>query len=382
MKRYQLKRFILSACIILLSLSAVAQKKMSRRDSVREEKIKQGKLVFSQLVAPASAPETGFLLGSASAFTFTTNKKDTSVMRSTVPVIAYVSVKGSYGAQVASVLYFSNHWRWLNYAEFNHMVDNYWGTGYEAGSTREQGEETTQYTKDNFKFNPRLVKEVKPQLFTGLQVDYNFTNVIEMNESMQQEPAYVKYGNRVSTFGLGALVQYDTRDMIVNTWKGMLVELSWLSYPSSWSTGNGYSILNFDYRHFKTIGKPGKVLAWNVRTRFGFGDVPYPALSDVGSGNDLRGYYGGRYRDNHSASAMIEYRHTFKKKTGLSKHGVVLWTGAGQIFSDENPMKANQTLPVIGAGYRFALQPRINLRIDAGFGKNSSAFYINVTEAF
>jgi hypothetical protein len=79
---------------------------------------------------------------------------------------------------------------------------------------------------------------------------------------------------------------------------------------------------------------------------------------------------------------MIEYRHTFKKKTGLSKHGVVLWTGAGQIFSDENPMKVNQTLPVIGAGYRFALQPRINLRIDAGFGKNSSAFYINVTEAF
>jgi hypothetical protein len=377
-----LKHFILSAIFLTLIFSANAQKKMSRKDSVCEEKIRQGKMVFSQLVAPASAPETGFLLGSASAFTFTTNKRDTSVMRSTIPVIAYVSVRGSYGAQIASVMYFSNHWRWLNYAEFNHMVDNYWGVGYEAGSALEQGKETTQYTKNNFKFNPRLLKEIKPQFFAGIQGDYNFSKVLEANEHMQDEPAYVQYGDNVTTGGAGAIIQYDTRDMIVNTWQGMLFELSWLSYPSSWSTGRGYSILNFDYRHFETLGKPGKVLAWNIRSRLGFGDVPYPVLSDVGSGNDLRGYYGGRYRDNYSLSAMVEYRHTFRKKNGLSKHGVVVWTGAGQIFNDHQPMQWNQTLPVIGAGYRFALQPRINLRIDAGFGKDSSAFYINVTEAF
>lgn len=40
------------------------------------------------------------------------------------------------------------------------------------------------------------------------------------------------------------------------------------------------------------------------------------------------------------------------------------------------------TLPVVGLGYRFALQPRINLRIDAGFGRDSFGFYLNITEAF
>jgi hypothetical protein len=77
---------------------------------------------------------------------------------------------------------------------------------------------------------------------------------------------------------------------------------------------------------------------------------------------------------------MIEYRHTFKKKTGLSKHGFVIWTGAGEIWNDV--IEFENTLPVVGAGYRFALQPRINLRVDFGVGRDSFGFYINVTEAF
>jgi hypothetical protein len=45
-------------------------------------------------------------------------------------------------------------------------------------------------------------------------------------------------------------------------------------------------------------------------------------------------------------------------------------------------IELENTLPVVGLGYRFALQPRINLRIDAGFGRDSFGFYLNVTEAF
>jgi len=339
-------------------------------------------MIFSQVFAPASAPETGFLLGSASAFTFSTHPGDTLIQRSVVPLIAYISVRGSYGAQSSAVFYFRNRIRWLNSIEFNHIVDNYWGVGYEAGYTVEQGENTTQYTKNNFRWNPKVVKEIKPHLFTGLQVDYNYSNVSEANPLMEKEANYIKYGDVVETAGLGAVVQYDSRDMIVNAWGGLLVEVSYLNYPSSWSTGNGYSILSFDYRHFKSIGSRGKVLALNIRSRFGLGDIPYTQLSTAGSGNDLRGYYDGRYRDQSSVSAMVEYRHTFKKGDGLSKHGFVLWTGAGQILNHEEPFEWDHTLPVAGLGYRFAIQPRINIRVDAGIGKNSSAFYINITEAF
>jgi hypothetical protein len=376
------KIFFAAGLLSIFLLPAYGQKKISKRDSIRQEKIRHGKMIFSQVVAPASAPETGFLLGSASAFTFSTHPKDTLVQRSVVPLIAYVSVRGSYGAQSSAVFYFKNKLRWLNSIEFNHIVDNYWGVGYEAGSTIEQGENTTRYTKNNFRWNPKVVKEIKPQLFIGLQADHNYSKVSEANPVMEQEANYIKYGDVVETSGLGVIAQYDSRDMIVNAWRGMLIEISYLNYPSSWATGNGYSIFSFDYRQFKSIGSRGRVLAWNIRSRFGFGDIPYTQLSTAGSGNDLRGYYDGRYRDQSSATAMIEYRHTFKKGDGLSKHGFVMWTGAGQILNYEDPFEWSHTLPVAGLGYRFAIQPRINIRVDAGFGKNSSAFYINITEAF
>ncbi len=376
-----MRRFLLAALILAISATAHAQKKISRNDSIRNEKIRQGKLIFSQVVIPASAPETGFLLGSASAFTFSLNRADTMQQRSSVPFIAYASVRGAFGFQSDAVLLFKKKIRWLNSVEFNHIVDNYWGVGYEAGSTVEQSEDSTQYTKNNFRWNPKVLKEIKPKFFIGSQTDYSLTLVDDPNPHMQQDGAYLKYGDRVEAFGVGALLQYDTRDMIVNSWKGTLLELSWLSYPASWTTGEGYSVLSFDFRKFTGLGTtPGKVLALNFRTRLSVGDTPYTELSTIGSDNNLRGYYGGRYRDQHSAYALVEYRHTFKKKEGLSKHGFVVWTGAGEVWSSK--IELENTLPVIGLGYRFALQPRINLRIDAGIGRDSFGFYINITEAF
>src|SRR5688572_10028644 len=303
--------FLLAALLFLISFQVYSQSKVSRKDSIRHEKIRQGKLIFSEVVIPASAPETGFLIGSASAFTFSLDRSDTSLQRSSVPLIAYVSVRGAVGFQSDANLLFKNKIRWLNSMEFNHIVDNYWGIGYEAGSAVEQSEDSTQYTKNNFRWNPKVLKEIRPQIFIGPQTDYSITVVKEPNTKMQADEAYLQYGDRVSVFGVGALVQYDSRDMMINSWTGTLLELSYLNYPSSWSTGSGYSILGVDFRKFIGLGsKPGKVLAFNFRSKFGFGDVPYTELPSIGSDNNLRAYYGGRYRDQNSAYAVVEYRHT------------------------------------------------------------------------
>lgn len=376
-----MRRLLLATLILTLSVTIQAQNKSSRKDSLRNEKIRQGKLIFSAVVIPASAPETGFLLGSASAFTFSLDRTDSTLQRSSIPVIAYASVRGAFGFQSNAVLLFKKKIRWMNFMGFNHITDNYWGVGYEAGNTIKRGKNTTQYLKNNFQWNPKILKEIRPKFFLGLQISYALTLVDEPNPIMQQDEDYLKYGDRVSVFGGGALMQYDTRDMIVNARKGTLIELSWISYPASWTTGDGYSVTIFDCRKFVGLGaKPGKVLALNFRTRLSIGDTPYTELSSIGSDNNLRAYYAGRYRDQHTAYALAEYRHTFNKKDGLSKHGVVIWTAVGEIWS--NTIEFENVLPVVGLGYRFALQPRINLRVDAGFGKDSFGFYMNLTEAF
>ena len=48
----------------------------------------------------------------------------------------------------------------------------------------------------------------------------------------------------------------------------------------------------------------------------------------------------------------------------------------------ENFGELNNWLTNTGVGYRLELQPRMNLRIDFGVGKNSSGLYFNMTEAF
>ena len=39
-------------------------------------------------------------------------------------------------------------------------------------------------------------------------------------------------------------------------------------------------------------------------------------------------------------------------------------------------------LPNFGLGFRFEVEPRMNLRLDLGFGKNSAGFYFSFNEAF
>ena len=76
-----------------------------------------------------------------------------------------------------------------------------------------------------------------------------------------------------------------------------------------------------------------------------------------------------------------EYRHMFEKQSGdLSKHGVVAWMGTGSIGAD--PSQFEKWLPNFGFGYRFEVQPRMNLRVDIGIGKETSGFYFNFNEAF
>ena len=102
----------------------------------------------------------------------------------------------------------------------------------------------------------------------------------------------------------------------------------------------------------------------------------------------MGGYTWGRYRDKGMFFWLAEYRHTFVKPNGeLSKSGVVAWMGSGTIYDPENMNIGNSSeslswLPNLGVGYRFELQPRLNLRLDFGIGRETTGFYFNMTEAF
>ena len=89
----------------------------------------------------------------------------------------------------------------------------------------------------------------------------------------------------------------------------------------------------------------------------------------------------GQYRHQDMLYFMAEYRHQFAKKNGsLSKSGFVTWVGIGSI--GEVVADFTQWLPNFGVGYRFEVQPRMNVRLDIGFGRHTQGIYFNINEAF
>jgi hypothetical protein len=159
------------------------------------------------------------------------------------------------------------------------------------------------------------------------------------------------------------------------------VELAATFFGSYLGGQNDYQVYEFDIRKYQQIKRPGQTLAFQLRGRFGMNDIPYGEMSQPGTPFDLRGYTWGRYRENSMLFALAEYRLMFlKKNKELGRHGVVLFAGAGAIGREVSEF--TDWLPCVGIGYRLEVQPRMNLRIDFGFGLESTGFYFNFNEAY
>ena len=221
--------------------------------------------------------------------------------------------------------------------------------------------------------------------------DFNKTNATEVSPGVADDPTFLAFGPKNANGGMGAIFQFDSRDIAANAWKGVYLNAQALFYGSYLGSDNEYQAYDLDYRQYAGLGRKGRTLAWTVRGRLTNGNVPWAELPQLGSSSDLRGYRQGRYRDKTITYGILEYRHQFtskRRKSGLSRHGFVLWAGAGSLAP--TPAEIQHWLPNWGVGYRLEVQPRMSVRADIGFGKEfyshgnefQPSVYFNFTEAF
>lgn len=94
---------------------------------------------------------------------------------------------------------------------------------------------------------------------------------------------------------------------------------------------------------------------------------------------DIRGYEIGRYRDRRMLVGQVEYRRELF--WGL---GAVAFFGLGEVGETFGDFNGSNILPGGGLGARLTLaeENHIDLRIDYAWGRDSSALYIGLMEAF
>jgi len=331
---------------------------------------------------PAYTPELGPTLMGAMMISFKTNASDSLIQRSSTPVNIGISTRGSYFFNsIISTYWLEDKLRIFGELRFRNTPDHYWGIGYDNASSHPDRDEQSAYTRSFWKINPRILWQIRENYFLGIGIDYNRTLASDVNPNMAADPSFLEFGPSNFNSGMGLILRYDSRDVPVNAWSGMLIDLQAIGYTPALGGNNSFSVLQIDMRKFQQILRPGSTLALQVKSRLSQGDVPYSDLSFLGSQYDLRGYYLGHYRDRSMILALTEYRHQFLKRNGqLSRHGVVGWLGTGSIGS--SPAEFTHWIPNAGFGYRFEVQPRMNVRAEIGFGKESRGFYFSFNEAF
>jgi hypothetical protein len=340
-------------------------------------------------VAPAYSPELGLIFSAGGLMTFKTDGDSEHLQRSCIPLSVGVSTNGAVKSSAKiSTFWFEDRFRANADIWLKSMPDHYYGVGYRAGRYTPKGPETTAYDRFWWQINPRFLFRVNTNLYTGLNLDLNQTRAGDISAGMAADPAYLRYGPDNFNGGAGIILQYDSRDVTVNAFSGLYLCGTTTFYGGYLGGRNTYQIMELDYRQYMPVGRTGRRLTWQVRTRTGVGKVPWGELSQLGTPFDLRGYTWGQYRDRTMIYALLEYRHQFQRSRATpnafgkheSRHGAVAWIGLGSI--GEDPGDLEYWLPNAGMGYRFEVQPRMNLRIDVGFGLDAVGFYIDFNEAF
>ena len=341
-----------------------------------------GKFRLTPVLAPAYNPEMEFLIVGGALMSWKVGRNPLRIQRSTLTATVSYSTIGALNLNSTLTSFWLDDRLRIN-ADFSlkDMPDNYWGVGFEAGLEPSRGDSTTSYQREWFKISPRVTWKVGEHLYVGGTFDLNRTIASDVNPVMAADPAYQHYGSENANLGLGGVVQFDSRDVTANAWRGVYLSLTATSYGGFLGGDNTFQIYLLDYRHYVTLGRVGRTLAWQAKARVGAHGVPWSELSVLGAGSDLRAYIDGRFRDRTTISGMLEYRLMFTRTDRtLSRHGYVVWAGGGTLGNDFPTLRG--FVPAAGVGYRFELQPRANVRVDFGFGRNSSGIYFNFTEAF
>ena len=319
---------------------------------------------------PYYSSDTQFGIGLVGAGLYRMSGCDKSMQPSNVSLYSSFSTVGFWMVGIRGNNLFPEEKYRLNYKLYLYSFPTYyWGMGYDNANVDDN---KTKMKRFQANVSAEFMFKLCHNLYIGPMVAWDFINGTEVERNAHLfEGMPMKFNN----YGIGATVQYDSRDLITNASRGIYVYLSQMFRPKWLGNDNAFSTTHVRMSAYKQVWNGG-ILAGDVMGEFNFGSPTWANMAKLGVGGCMRGYYEGRYRDKHCLSAQIELRqHVWRR------NGIVVWVGAGNVFHDSSSFK--HILPNYGIGYRWEFKKRVNVRLDFGMGKSGqSGFTFNINEAF
>lgn len=326
------------------------------------------------LPGPFYNPEMGLGLGMAAIGLYKPANALPDTQLSTLNLRGFITTKGAVGLVVDNETYFGDDGLRLRVSGgVINMPTAYWGIGYDNAVNSANEEK---YTRREFFFEPRFEIRLLPYTYAGAGLAIQNTQATSLERGAASAIATDPNGPSVFSSGVSFHLAYDSRDFIPNPYKGQAAILDTTIYRRGLGSNTDFEKVEWSYDIYHRM-RERDVLAFDLYGHFSWGDVPWNMLAILGENNRMRGYFMGQYRDRNMMATQVEYRWHI-----AGRHGMVFWGGAGAIAPKPGDLFSARWLPTAGVGYRFEFKPRVNVRFDVGFGRQTHGVYFQINEAF
>jgi hypothetical protein len=319
------------------------------------------------------SPETRLGLGAAAIIVFRIGKDTATRKSNIVPYVVY-----TVNHQILTALpftLFGKKEKWRSEGELTYYLypEYYYGIG---NSTKLEDKDLYSYRW--MRVYHRTLLKVKPDVFAGIVQEIIYMGNVRSSSTgkLQMDKPAGYQGSFIS--GLGPCLVIDKRDNVLNASKGYYLEVFGSLHGKATLSDYNYSRSHIDFRCYKKTGKR-ILVATQVFARFSRGNIPFKQLSDLGGDQIMRGYYKGRYRDNHLGAAQVELRWNVWRRWGLAFFG-----GLGKVANRYSDFAEGNWKTSYGGGLRFKIDRKenYNLRLDVGIGRDMTGLYLSFAEAF
>ncbi|MEL6343202.1 MAG: BamA/TamA family outer membrane protein [Myxococcota bacterium] len=252
--------------------------------------------------------------------------------------------------------------------------EDFWGVGPDTPASDRERLET-----DRIEVEADVLAQVWSSLYLGpigrLQSVYNLTpapgGILDAGD-------VVGAGGGLSA-GLGAAAVWERRARPLTPAAGeQYVALRSLMFRPGLGSDFTFSRFEADARAYLQIGAQ-MMLALQGYAQLHTGAPPFRMLSLLGGEELMRGYYRGRYRDQHLVATQAELRAPL-----FWRLGAVAFVGVGDVAPRLADLSFASIKPTVGGGLRVRVDDteQTNLRIDLAGGRDAFGVYFSFGEAF
>jgi outer membrane protein assembly factor BamA len=242
-----------------------------------------------------------------------------------------------------------------------------------SGIGNEVGEEEN-YATRYFYYHLTYHKRLSPGVYFGPRYEFRIDDIYHKVPDGLLDTGDIPGSNGQKVSGLGLSLNIDSRDNIFQPTKGMYHQLSWMQFHSVLGSSFNFSQWVIDLRKYHSLNE-NQVIAGQAWFSFTDGTTPFQHLSMIGGSDLMRGYFEGRFRDNHAMVYQAEWRFPVYQKLNM-----VIFGSGGQVADNWSAYNFRQFKWGGGFGFRYKLNPSgLTLRIDLAYG-NQSSFYFGLNE--